>query len=150
MLIKFLHEHGYKYEEVKGMTELSAAACTSRQGANAIGCVGIPFICNAIKIVDLDTGIELPYDQTGEIQVSGPFGMLVCYNSPLATEEIIVKDTDDMHRGKAGDFGRISQDRFIFSAVLQRQSSHHNYLFSRFSPAQAKNIAEKVKNLFCS
>lgn len=113
---QFLRAHNCQYEVCKGygMTELSATACISFRGANAIGSVGIPMVMNTFKIVDLDTGTELLYNQTGEIWVSGPTIMLGYYDMPDETNAIIIKDEQGVRWLRTGDLGHITEDGLLF------------------------------------
>ena len=113
---KHFMEHNCHYPVVKGygMTELSATAVTSCPKANAIGSVGIPLVMNTIKIVDLNSGCELPYDKTGEIWISGPSIMLGYYHNPLETEKMIVSDADGKRWIKTGDLGYITKEGLLF------------------------------------
>lgn len=113
---EFLKSHGCKYEVVKGygMTELGATACTSFEGANEIGSVGIPLVANVFKVMDLDSGEELGYNQTGEIWISSPSIMQGYYRNPEATAEIICADRDGMRWIRTGDLGHIDERGLIF------------------------------------
>ena len=69
----FLKEHHAPYGLMNGygMTEMAGSVCTSNHKFPVM----LPFFSNNIKILDIDTGEELGYDQEGEICVSGP-GMM--------------------------------------------------------------------------
>ena len=96
------------------MTELGATACTSCPKANAIGSVGIPLVANTIKIMDKDSMQELPYNQTGEIWISGPSIMLGYYNKSKETDDIIVTDENGVRWIRTGDLGHITEDGLLF------------------------------------
>lgn len=113
---RFLKSNGCKFEVAKGfgMTELGATAVSSFPGANAVGSVGVPLVCNTIKIVDLDTGKELSYRQTGEIWISSPSIMLGYYNNSKETEEILMTDENGIRWIRTGDLGYINEDGLVF------------------------------------
>ena len=69
----FLKEHHAPYGLMNGygMAEMAGSVCTSNHKFPVM----LPFFSNNIKILDIDTGEELGYDQEGEICVSGP-GMM--------------------------------------------------------------------------
>ena len=72
--------------------------------AHRIGSVGIPIaLCN-MKVIDENTGEELPYNTQGEICLSSPGIMLGYYHNPKATDEIIeIKDgVKWLHTGDVG------------------------------------------------
>ena len=113
---KFLKEHNCPYEVCKGygMTELSATAINSSKSANQIGSVGIPLIFNSVKIMNIDDGGELGYDETGEIWISGPSIFLGYWGNEEETKKIIVVEKDGTRWIKTGDIGRISKEGLLF------------------------------------
>lgn len=112
----YLHRQNCQYSVTKGygMTELGATACTSCPKANAIGSVGIPLVMNTVKIIDVDSMQELPYNQTGEIWISGPSIMLGYYNKPKETADMIVTDENGVRWIRTGDLGHITEDGLLF------------------------------------
>lgn len=112
----FLKKHGCKYEVLKGygMTELAATVVTAFPGANALGSVGVPLLMNNVKIVDTDNGQELPFNQTGEIWISGPSIMLGYLNNREATDELIVTDENGEKWVRTGDLGHIDENGLLF------------------------------------
>ncbi len=111
---KFLKEHHCKTFLTKGygLTETSAAVIAETLCANALGSVGIPIpFCN-IKIVDMDSGEELPYNNEGEIYISSPGLMQEYYKNPAATDEVIVEQ-NGVRWLRTGDVGSISQDGLL-------------------------------------
>ena len=112
----YLHRQNCKYSVTKGygMTELAATACTSTPKANAIGSVGIPLIANTVKTVDTDSMQELPYNQTGEIWISGPSIMLGYYKKPKETDDMIITDENGVRWIRTGDLGHITEDGLLF------------------------------------
>lgn len=112
----FLHDHGCQFDVIKGygMTETAATAVTAFQGANAIGSVGVPQVMNNVKILDLDTGKELPYNQTGEIYISSPSIMIGYYEKPEETAEMIVTDDKGIRWIRTGDLGHMNENGLLF------------------------------------
>lgn len=113
---EYLKRNGCLYEVVKGygMTELCATSVNSFRGANAIGSVGVPLVSNTVKIVDMDTGKELSYNQTGEIWISAPSAMLGYYENQKETNEVLVTDENGTRWVKTGDLGRMNSDGLLF------------------------------------
>ena len=106
----FLREHHAPYGVMKGygMTEMAAPVCIS-------GCLGnemIPLFCNNVKILDIDTGEELGYNQEGEICVSGPTMMMEYYKDSEATREIIFEENDEKWL-RTGDLGHITKEGYF-------------------------------------
>lgn len=112
----FLEKHGCKYQVCKGygMTELAATAVISTPMANAIGSVGIPLVHNTVKIMDIDSGQELKYNEVGEIWISGPSIMLGYYKNEEATSEIISEDEKGQKWIRTGDLGCMNEDGLLF------------------------------------
>lgn len=113
---EYLHKQNCQYSVTKGygMTELGATACTSCPKANAIGSVGIPLVANTIKIMDTDSMQELPYNQAGEIWISGPSIMLGYYNKSKETDDMIVTDENGVRWIRTGDLGHITENGLLF------------------------------------
>lgn len=63
-----------------------------------------------VKIVDIETGMSLPYNQAGEICIRGPQIMKGYLNNPEATANTIDKD-GYLH---TGDVGFIDEDEEMF------------------------------------
>ncbi len=113
-LRSFLREHNCNVLPLKGygLTETSATVTMETIGANAPCSVGIPFaLCN-MKIIDTDTGKELPYNTTGEVCLSSPGIMQGYYKNPQATDEVI-EIIDGERWLHTGDIGIISEDGLL-------------------------------------
>lgn len=113
---RFLADRGCKYEVIKGygMTELAATAITSFPGANKAGSIGVPLVINMVKIMDLDTGKELGYNETGELWISGPSIMLGYFENSQANAETLVTDEHGRRWIKTGDLAHIDGDGLVF------------------------------------
>lgn len=99
-----------KLLELYGMTELSPVVTMNPSlGRKKLGTVGVPFLNVELKIVDPETGEEVPLGEPGEICVRGPLVMQKYYNKPEETKKAI--DADGyMH---TGDVGFMDKDGFI-------------------------------------
>ena len=114
---QFFKNHNSECLVVKGygMTEVSAAVSVcATKACNKIGSVGIPFTHTVISIFDPGTGKELPYNQQGEICITGPNTMLGYYNNTAATKEIIRKHADGLDWVHSGDIGYMTEDGLLF------------------------------------
>ncbi|MFX1488180.1 MAG: AMP-binding protein [Promethearchaeota archaeon] len=90
---------GGKLLEVYGMTETSPLTTMNPfQGERKLGSIGLPLLNTELKLLDPDTGEEVPLGEPGEICVKGPQVMKGYYNKPEETEKAIDKD-GFMHTG---------------------------------------------------
>ena len=107
---KFLKNHQALYGLMKGygMTEMAGPVCISNHKFSVM----LPFFCNNIKILDIDTGEELGYDQEGEICVSGPSVMMEYYKNPEATREIIFEENGTKWL-RTGDLGYVTKEGYF-------------------------------------
>ena len=107
---KFLKSHQDSYGLMKGygMTEMAGPVCISNHKFPVM----LPFFCNNIKILDIDTGEELGYDQEGEICVSGPSMMMEYYKNQEATREIIFEENGTRWL-RTGDLGHVTKDGYF-------------------------------------
>ena len=115
---------GMRPSEGYGTTELSPCASTNLPPARQLdtyhpylrdGSIGQPLPHTAMKVVDLDTGEDLPTNEVGMIVVKGPIVMKGYCNDPEKTAEVI-KDRWYW----TGDVGRRDAEGFVF--ITGRQS----------------------------
>ncbi len=91
-----------KLLELYGMTETSPVSTMNPSlGTKKLGTIGMPFLNVDLKIVDPDSGKEVPIGEPGEICVKGPLVMKGYYNKPEETKKAIDKD-GYMHTGDVG------------------------------------------------
>ncbi len=82
-----------KILELLGMTETVAIfSMNPAKKPKKLGTVGIPFLNTEIKIIDPETGKEVPLGDPGEICVKSPVVMKGYYNKPEETANSIDKD----------------------------------------------------------
>jgi long-chain acyl-CoA synthetase len=91
-----------KLIELYGMTETSPLTIGNpSRGKKKLGHVGLPFPNVDFKLVEPDTGKEVPLGEAGEICVRGPMVMEGYINKPEETKKAI--DSDGfMHTGDVG------------------------------------------------
>ena len=113
---EFLKAHHAPNNIIKGygITEQCSLAAACINEINAEGSVGIPLPQNTIAIFDSSTGEELPYNQRGEVCISGPTIMIGYYNNPKATEELIHVHKDGKRWIHTGDLGYMTEDGFLY------------------------------------
>jgi long-chain acyl-CoA synthetase len=99
-----------KLLELYGMTETSPVSTMNPSlGKKKLGTVGMPFLNVKFKLVDPDTGKEVPLGEPGEMCLGGPLVMQGYYNKPEETKKVIDKD-GFMH---SGDVGVMDNDGYI-------------------------------------
>lgn len=145
----FVRAHGCKHNVTKGygMTELCAAVTATIDQNNEIGSVGIPYVQTTIAIFDPQTGEELPYNQRGEVCITGPNVMLGYYGNPEATDAILRRHADGRLWIHSGDIGYMNENGSLFIADrIKRMIVRHDG-FKVFPSAieQAVNRSELVE-----
>ena len=103
----FLHRHGCKYGLIKGYGLTEMASTFGTKGHLTEGM--IPLVKNNIKVLDLDSGEELPYGMEGEICVSGPSMMKGYLIHEEETAELIWNE-NGIRWMRTGDLGCVSED----------------------------------------
>ena len=92
-----------KFVEVYGMTESAVLATVNPAlGKKKIGSVGLPLPDTDVKLVDVETGKEVPIGQPGEILLKGPQITKRYYNKPDATAKTYIDGW--LHTGDVGVF----------------------------------------------
>lgn len=147
-----LKEHNSDVEYIAGygMTEFGATVCTNMNRCKRERALGIPFSKTNVKVLDVETGKELGYDQVGELFFSTPNLMLGYKDSN--GEEITV-DNDGTRWFGTGDLGHIDTDGFVFfDGRLKRiylTKSDDGTVYKLF-PARIEELLMKHNNVdFC-
>ncbi len=99
-----------KILELYGMTETSPVSVMNpMKGKRKLGSIGVPFLNTEAKLVDPQTGEEVPLGEPGEICIRGPLVMKGYYNRPEETARAIDED-GYMH---TGDVAVMDEDGFM-------------------------------------
>jgi long-chain acyl-CoA synthetase len=99
-----------KLLELYGMTETSPVSTMNPSiGEKKLGTVGLPIQNVQLKLVEPDTGKEVPLGEPGEICVKGPLVMLGYYNKPEETKKAVDPE-GYMH---TGDVGIMDEEGYI-------------------------------------
>jgi long-chain acyl-CoA synthetase len=117
-----------------GMTETSPLTNTNPLDAPRHGSVGPPVPDTLEKIVDLESGEELPPGEVGELLISGPQVMLGYWNAPEATAETLRSD------GwlRSGDIARMDDDGYLY--IVDRAKEMIKYKGYQVAPAELEGI----------
>ena len=142
----FLKQHGAKCEIAKGygMTEVGSAVSVCAPAYNRLGSVGIPFLNTTISIFDPDTGDELPYDQQGEICISGPSVMRGYFGHPEETEKVLKQHKDGKLWMHSGDLGHMDADGFLFIDGRIKRMLIDHIGFKTFAPQVEQVLSQCV------
>ncbi|MGW5740636.1 AMP-binding protein, partial [Amycolatopsis sp. NPDC003861] len=105
------------FEEVFGVPLVDAYGSTESCGAIAVnwvrgggpaGSCGLPVLGLAVRLVGVDSGLDVAAGAEGEVWVRGPNVMLGYWNQPVATAEVLV---DGWLR--TGDLARADESGFL-------------------------------------
>ncbi|KPL91449.1 class I adenylate-forming enzyme family protein [Herpetosiphon geysericola] len=116
-----------------GLTETSPFAAYNHSSRYQLGSVGTPIEHVEIKIVDLETDVEVLPEQVGEIIIRGPNVMLGYWNNPAATEQAIRNGW--FH---TGDLGKKDQHGYLF--IVDRLKDMINVAGLKVYPAEVENV----------
>ncbi|MCQ2531782.1 MAG: acyl--CoA ligase [Saccharofermentans sp.] len=106
---------------VYGITESLSAVCGTSQDMDNDRLIGIPFPGVIMKIMDRETGHELPIGSKGEIAISYNGIMSGYYRDPIMTSEVIKHFQDGRTWLFTGDLGKENErGEFIFEGHLRR------------------------------
>jgi long-chain acyl-CoA synthetase len=106
-LIEQVKDMGIFFGEGYGLSESTALGISNPILGHKVGSIGVPFIDNDVRLVDLQEGIhDVPKGEPGEIIMKGPIIMQGYWNNPeetagqlkdgwLYTGDIAVQDEDD-------------------------------------------------------
>ena len=97
--------------EAYGLTECSMGATANPPARSDIrqGSVGVPVFDTECKVVDLETGKDLPPGKEGEICIKGPQVMQGYWNKPEETAEVLKDDWLS-----TGDIGKMDEDGYFY------------------------------------
>ena len=113
-----------------GMTELSPVSHVVPRKAPKSGAAGVATPNTFCRIVDIESGADLPAGEEGEIWVKGPQIMQGYLNNAKATAETITSD------GwlRTGDIGKIDTDGYLF--ITDRLKELIKYKGFQVAPAE--------------
>jgi acyl-CoA synthetase (AMP-forming)/AMP-acid ligase II len=123
-----------------GMTELTGAAARPQWDEpieTRIGTLGTPLPDVLIRIVDPDTGQDVPVGSSGEIWIGGYCVMLGYYNQPEETQRCITPDG----YFRTGDLGVRNIDGTL--RFLRRLKDGYKHKGFNVSPPEVEAVASK-------
>ncbi len=109
-LVKTLLDMNVYYQEGYGMSETTSQATSGPPMAlKKFGSVGVPYPDVDLKIINPDTGEEVPRGEVGEIVMTSPYVMMGYWNNPEETAK-------QLRDGwiYSGDLAYMDEDGFVF------------------------------------
>lgn len=148
---KFLYDHkaSIQIREGYGTTECVTASCLTPPLKFKEGSIGIPFPDTYYKIVKPGTDESLPYDEEGEIVLTGPSMMTGYLDMPEETANTLRVHSDGLTWLHTGDLGTMDDEGFIhFRGRAKRMIISSGY---NIYPAQLENIfdANELVHMSC-
>jgi fatty-acyl-CoA synthase len=104
---------GISYQEGYGLTETASFLQGTPRQRSKPGSLGIPGPGVDTRIVDPDTGRELPQGQVGEIVTRGPQVMVGYWNNPQANRDAFI-EVDGQRYFRTGDLGYVDEEGYFF------------------------------------
>jgi fatty-acyl-CoA synthase len=108
-----LDKFGLKFVEGYGMTESAAVTLFNPCDDPKLQCLGIPFLSVDARIMDIESGAELPDGEEGEIVVHGPQVFQGYWQRAEASRETLVA-VDGKTFLRTGDIGYRDRDGYFF------------------------------------
>ncbi|MFZ5817267.1 MAG: long-chain-fatty-acid--CoA ligase [Bacillota bacterium] len=110
LMQQFEQVTGGNIMEGYGLTECSPVTHANPfRGKRVPGSVGLPYPGTDVRIIDLETGEDLPPGQEGEVLIRGPQVMKGYWNKPEETEAVLVDGWL-----YTGDIGRMDEDGYLY------------------------------------
>lgn len=130
-----------------GMTEVGATLCTASSNALKVGTVGIPLPQSNVKIIDANTGLELPCGKEGEICFHTRCAMLSYFNAPEETVNVLRKHDDGKTWVHTGDIGYVDEDGFvsIVGRIKRIITVRENGIYHKVFPKLLEEKLEKME-----
>jgi long-chain acyl-CoA synthetase len=126
--------------EAYGITETSPLCVANTIQCPKAGSIGIPLPDTDAKIVDIETGEEVPHNTEGELLIRGPQVMKGYLNNPEATAEAI---QDGWFR--TGDVVRMDEEGYFY--VVDRLKDFINASGFKVWPREVEEILYKYSGV---
>ena len=148
VLNEFLAAHRSKSRLLTGygMSEFSSAVSNERNDCHKVGSVGVPLPLVNAKVVSVEDGRELKYNEIGELCFNSPSMMKQYYKNQKATDDMTEIDSNGVKWLHTGDCGYIDEDGFIFiTGRLKRiYTTMSNEALFKLFPDYVENTVREV------
>lgn len=131
---------GLKYVEGYGMTETISQTHFNPPGRPKLQCIGIPDFGVDARIIDLETGVELPPGKEGELIVHGPEVMKGYWNRPKDTEEAFI-EIEGKRFLRTGDICYMDEEGYFY--IIDRSKRMINAAGFKVWPTEVEGILYK-------
>ncbi len=106
-------EFGITFAEGYGLTETAAPTHANLPERAKLQCLGIPIFGTDSRVIDPDTGREMPVGEVGEIVTCGPMIFKGYWRHPDATKAAFI-EIDGQPFFRTGDLGRMDEEGYFF------------------------------------
>ncbi len=112
----YLKSHNSQGKAFRGYAMTESSFCCTSESKSVLKphSVGIPLCDVTVKVVDNETGQELPYGHEGELLINSPTAMNKYFGNDEETQRSIVFDDSGNKWIKSGDRAKIDEDGFIY------------------------------------
>ena len=117
-----------------GLTEVPGVSVPRRGHSQPVGSVGKLVPNTRLRVVDIDTGRDVPAGRTGELWVSGPHLMTGYLDDPVATAERLGGD-GWLH---TGDLGHVDSEGYVFLEGRAKDLVRSDGI--RYGPAEIEEV----------
>lgn len=128
---------GLRYLEGYGMTETISQTHFNPPDRAKLRCIGIPDFGVDARIIDLETGKELPPGQEGELIVSGPEIMKGYWNRPKDNEESFL-EIDGKRFLRTGDICKLDEEGYFY--IVDRTKRMINAAGFKVWPTEVESV----------
>ena len=113
---ELLSRHGSKavVRQGYGLTECLSGVSLMPPGCREHNCIGRPYSNTSFKIIDPETGAEVPNGTNGEILISGPSVMIGYFNEKEENRNTLKIDESGSVWLHTGDMGRIGDNGLLY------------------------------------
>lgn len=129
---KWREKYQRDIHEGYGLTETSPFASYNHNLWYKLGSIGAPIENVEMRVVDLETGAEVPSGESGEIVIRGPNVMLGYWKRP---EETALAIRDGWFH--SGDIGRVDEDGYFY--IVDRLKDMVNVGGLKVYPVEVEN-----------
>ena len=100
-------------------------------------CLGIPFMSTEARVIDPETGADVPQGEQGEIVVHGPEVFDGYWKRPDATAQVFM-EIDGKRFFRTGDLGHVDEDGYYF--ITDRLKRMINASGFKVWPAEVESL----------